>query len=173
MRTILLSLAVLAATPGLLIAPVPGSNTGTATAQGTVTIEAGSDYFCDPEFFGGVCETMISAGDTVTWNVVQGAHTVTECSDDSHTDCPPEGGFDSGILTQGATFSHTFAEPGYHRLLLRRPPRHHAGPHHRPPGNAHPGAHSCAHRSPNPARLDPSARHPYPRLRPQDRWPPC
>lgn len=110
MRTILLSLAALMATPGLLLVPVSGADP--ATAQQTVSVEAGSDYFCDPSFFGAVCETTINAGDTVTWDNIQGAHTVTECSDDSHTECPPEGGFDSGIMTQGDTFSHTFANPG-------------------------------------------------------------
>jgi plastocyanin len=110
LRTILLSLAALMATPGLLVVPL--SDTEPATAQQTVTIEAGSDYFCDPSFFGAVCETIVSVGDTVTWNNVQGVHTVTEC-DTTHTVCPPEGGgFDSGIMTQGATFSHAFPDPG-------------------------------------------------------------
>jgi hypothetical protein len=50
-------------------------------------------------------------GDTVTWEMVAGSHTVTEC-DDTLGNCPPAGGgFDSGILNNGETFSHTFTSP--------------------------------------------------------------
>ena len=47
----------------------------------------------------------------MTWNVVAGSHTVTECSA-GFAACPPSGGFDSGILVDGDTFSHTYDVPG-------------------------------------------------------------
>lgn len=81
-----------------------------ASAVG-VSVEAGNDYFCSPAFEGAACETDITAGDTVTWNVVAGSHTVTECSA-GFAACPPAGGFDSGILVDGQTFVHTFDTPG-------------------------------------------------------------
>jgi plastocyanin len=77
----------------------------------SVEVEAGNDYFCSQAFEGAACETDITAGDTVTWNVVAGSHTVTECSV-SFAACPPAGGFDSGILVGGQTFVHTFDTPG-------------------------------------------------------------
>ena len=40
-----------------------------ASAAG-VSVEAGNDYFCSHAFEGSVCETDITAGDTVTCNVV-------------------------------------------------------------------------------------------------------
>jgi len=76
-----------------------------------VSVEAGNDYFCSQAFDGSVCETDIIAGDTVTWNVVAGSHTVTECSA-GFAACPEQGGFDSGIVTDGQTFVHTFDAPG-------------------------------------------------------------
>jgi hypothetical protein len=77
-----------------------------------VNISVGDFYFCDPSFSGSVCETNISVGNTVTWQWVGAAtHTVTEC-DDTFTTCPPAGGFDSGTLGNGATFSHTFNAAG-------------------------------------------------------------
>jgi plastocyanin len=81
-------------------------------AAATEQIEAGSDYFCAPSFEGGVCTTEVTAGDTVTWNIVQGAHTVTEC-EANFAACPPAaGGFDSGVLEATATFSQTFNTVG-------------------------------------------------------------
>jgi hypothetical protein len=47
----------------------------------------------------------------VTWNNVAGFHTVTEC-DDAFSTCPPPGGFNSGSLLTGNSFSHTFNSPG-------------------------------------------------------------
>ncbi len=86
------------------------SANNSASAAG-VSVEAGNDYFCAQEFEGSACETDITVGDTVTWNVVAGSHTVTECSA-GFAVCPPAGGFDSGILVDGQTFVHTFETPG-------------------------------------------------------------
>jgi len=81
--------------------------------QTTVNVDVGDVYFCDASFAGGVCDTPISAGDTVTWNWVGSLpHTVTQC-DATFTTCPPPGGFDSGTMTgAGSTFSETFNAPG-------------------------------------------------------------
>lgn len=84
-----------------------------AQPAGAVTeqIEAGSNYFCAPSFENGVCTTTVTVGDTVTWNIVLGVHTVTEC-DSTYTTCPVTGGFDSGLLEPPSTFSQTFDTAG-------------------------------------------------------------
>src|SRR3990172_3145559 len=83
----------------------------------TVSIEVGNLYFCDVSQQG-VCETTVTAGDTVTWNNVAGFHTVTEC-DDTFSTCPPAGGFDSGNLLTGNSFSHTFNSQGAFEYICR------------------------------------------------------
>ncbi len=82
---------------------------GTADAA-TSHVNVGNFYFCSPAFDTLVCETDITAGDTVEWDLVSGSHTVTQCATAFAT-CPPAGGFDSGFPL-GATFSHTFATAG-------------------------------------------------------------
>jgi plastocyanin len=86
---------------------------GEARGQTTVNVEVGDIYFCSPSFANGICETNVSAGDTVQWNWVGSLpHTVTQC-DPGFIICPPPGGFDSGMLTgSGSTFSQTFNTPG-------------------------------------------------------------
>jgi plastocyanin len=76
-----------------------------------VPVEGGNNYFCSGAFVGTPCETAITAGDTVTWTMVGGVHTVTQCNDDFSV-CPPSGGWDSSILTNGNSYSQTFASPG-------------------------------------------------------------
>ena len=95
--------AVFVAVGVALVATLP------ATAA-TEQVEAGSDYFCAPSFENSVCTTTITAGDSVTWNVL-GIHTVTQC-DSTYTTCPEAGGFDSGVLETNETFSQTFDTPG-------------------------------------------------------------
>ena len=85
-----------------------GSSSASAT---TVSIDAGNLFFCDAAHQGAICETTLTAGDTVTWNVIAGAHTVTQC-DDSFSTCPPSGGFDSGAVATGSSFSHVFDTAG-------------------------------------------------------------
>ena len=80
-------------------------------AAAPVPIEAGNLYFCNASHQGAVCETTVTAGDTVTWNVIAAVHTVTQC-DDSFSTCPPAGGFNSGPVGSGSSFSHTFDTPG-------------------------------------------------------------
>lgn len=84
-----------------------------AARAGDVSVDVGDFYFCSPSFQGGTCPTSVTAGDTVTWQFVGTApHTVTEC-DDTFANCPPTGGgFSSGQLSQGATFSQKFNSPG-------------------------------------------------------------
>ena len=79
----------------------------------TEQVEVSDFYFCDSSFENGVCTTTNTAGDTVTWDFVQGLHTVTEC-DATYTTC--SGGFDSGTLWRGPggtfAFSQTFSTAG-------------------------------------------------------------
>ncbi len=100
MGLILIAFAGLIASPG-----------GETRAQGVTNIEVGNYYFCSPASQDNICETSISAGDTVVWNVASGIHTVTECAN-SYSTCPPSGGFDSGQLSMGGSFSHTFDTVG-------------------------------------------------------------
>jgi plastocyanin len=80
-------------------------------AAAEVSVEAGNNYFCSSTFEFGLCETAVTAGDTVTWTLSGGVHTVTLC-DESFTQCPPAGGWDSGVLEAGDSYSQTFAAPG-------------------------------------------------------------
>ena len=79
-------------------------------ASADTSIDTGSDYFCSHDFEGGNCVTNVTAGETVTWSVSSGIHTVTECAD--ATNCPLSGGFDSGALEEGESYSQTFAQAG-------------------------------------------------------------
>jgi len=97
---------------GVAVAAAVAGSVGWGSASAaTTTIEAGNNYFCSAQFDGSTCNTSVAEGDTVTWNVVGGTHTITECNDD-YTQCPPDGGWDSGIVTRNATYSQTFNEPG-------------------------------------------------------------
>lgn len=78
-----------------------------------VRIPVGDLWFCDDSFQGGVCETTINAGDSISWDFGGASlpHTTTECgaSCDDPTDAPA---WDSGTITNGSTFQFTFSEPG-------------------------------------------------------------
>jgi len=102
MRSVLVS-AVSAAFVAVAVVWGIAQPAGAATEE----IETGLSYYCAPSFMNGVCTTTITEGDTVTWDVVLGIHTVTEC-DSTYTTCPVAGGFDSGVLEEGETFSQTF-----------------------------------------------------------------
>lgn len=75
-----------------------------------VSIAGGNNYFCDSSYIGQVCETNVTAGDTVTWTMEAGVHTVTLCTDGSFGTCT--GGFDSGLLEPNDTYTRTFDTPG-------------------------------------------------------------
>jgi plastocyanin len=109
MRTALLATA-LTVTLAVTAAMITGGPIHVRAAQ--VNVDVGNFYFCDQSFQGGVCETVINAGDTVVWSVSAGTHTVTECSDVSYATCPPTGGFDSGTVSQGQQFQRTFNSAG-------------------------------------------------------------
>ena len=96
-------------------------------AQQTTIIAVGDFWFCSSSFEDGVCETTITEGDTVVWNVggASAPHTTTECgaSCDSPTGSPL---WNSGIIDDGATFQSSFSQPGtylylcqVHPLLMR------------------------------------------------------
>lgn len=74
-------------------------------------VDVANLYFCSQSFQGAICEKTITVGDSVTWEVKGGTHTVTQC-DDSFATCPPAVGFDSGNLSTGMTFSRPFDAPG-------------------------------------------------------------
>ena len=81
---------------------------GPASAD-DITVDVGNVYFCSAGFEGSVCESAITAGDTVTWSVSAGFHTVTQCNA-SFSNCG--GGFESGDLEPGNTYARTFDTPG-------------------------------------------------------------
>src|SRR3990170_1723485 len=57
-------------------------------AAETVALAIGDDWFCDASNEGGVCETTITAGDSVEWQWTGSApHTTTECGGDLDN-CP-------------------------------------------------------------------------------------
>jgi plastocyanin len=73
-------------------------------------VTAGSNFFCDASKTGQVCQTNVTAGDSVTWTVESGAHTITQCTDATFTSCGS--GFDSGTLIAAETYSQTFPAAG-------------------------------------------------------------
>lgn len=85
---------------------------GTALAA-TTTVDVGDIWFCDVTFENGVCETTISEGDTVVWDVAGTLqpHTTTACGADCD-DPTLSPLWDSGLLADGDTFQYTFNEPG-------------------------------------------------------------
>src|SRR6266851_767401 len=85
---------------------------GGSASAATTQVNVGNYYFCSQAFDGSVCETDISAGDTITWSVAAGTHHVVQCSDSNFTACPPASGFDGGNLSTGQTFSNAFATAG-------------------------------------------------------------
>jgi len=107
MRTATLGLFAIIVMLAVMIAGLsPG-----ASGASTTTVDVGDFYFCSGSFQNGVCDTTVTAEDTVTWEVSGGVHTVTEC-DAAFTTCPPSGGFDSGLLSSGGAFSRTFSASG-------------------------------------------------------------
>jgi hypothetical protein len=83
---------------------------GTSASNNPVAV--GPLWFCDSSQTGQVCQTNIQTGDSVTWTVQTGAgsHTVTQCTDSTFSNCGS--GFDSGILSEGGTFTQSFANAG-------------------------------------------------------------
>ena len=112
---------------GIIGALVALPSGGSASAQLALNVSVGDLWFCDASFQDGVCETTISAGDTLSWDFSGAAlpHTTTACGADcdSPTDTP---GWDSGIINDGSSFQYEFDEPGtylyrctVHPLIMR------------------------------------------------------
>ena len=97
-----------------------GSGARQAGAQETVSVAVGDFFFCDPSLGPGTCQTVVSVGDTVTWEYRTGSegHTVTDCGEscDAPTGTPL---WDSGGLSPGQSFSYTFSAPGTYLYLCR------------------------------------------------------
>ncbi|KKL98320.1 hypothetical protein LCGC14_1825620, partial [marine sediment metagenome] len=83
--------AALVAMAGLSLIALAGfalSDDSGARAQPTNTIQVGDVWFCSVSSADGVCETTISAGDTVTWDWVGILfHTTTACSGSDFATC--------------------------------------------------------------------------------------
>jgi plastocyanin len=92
-------LHVVAAVLGISLLSVLGSSVASATTF-TVTVGDGGFIF-SPE------SVTIQPGDTVQWTWSAGGHSSTSGSPGA-----PSGFWDSGVLNQGATFSHTFNTVG-------------------------------------------------------------
>jgi plastocyanin len=89
---------------------------GTSSAA-TVGVEVGNTWFCNSTFDNGVCDTTVTVGDTVSWDVVEGVHTVTEC-DDAFQNCGQGGRFDSGNMNSAdPLYEQTFSSPGIYEYL--------------------------------------------------------
>ena len=108
--SILARIALFLAIIGALVALPSG---GSASAQLALNVSVGDLWFCEASFQSGVCETTISAGDTISWDFSGAAlpHTTTACGADcdSPTDTPV---WNSGIINDGSSFQYTFDEPG-------------------------------------------------------------
>ena len=114
-----LGLGLLSALAVALLAAPPAN---AQPAAATIDILVGNEWFCKRSFEGQVCQTNLTAGETVRWTLTEGNHTVTQCSDASFSTCPPPGGFDSGLLVEGGgqTYSQTFNTAGiiYYRCNI-------------------------------------------------------
>jgi hypothetical protein len=96
----------------------------------SVTVDVGSNWFCDPSFDNtdpnAYCTTVISVGDTVTWQWTQGRHDVVECGSnwskwDNQDEVCVGADFDSGTLSSAnTTWSRTFDTPGEYWYVCSR-----------------------------------------------------
>lgn len=97
--------------PAVLALATVGSVAVAGRVQATdTTVTVGNLYFCSSGFEGAVCDTSVNAGDTVTWQHLEGFHTVTQCGS-GFAPCPLPSGFDSGQLSSGQ-FQQRFDQPG-------------------------------------------------------------
>jgi plastocyanin len=97
----------------ILVVAALATSSGQQVHAQDQAIVVGDYYFCSVASQDGICETAISQGDTAVWTNVGplAPHTVTEC-DDTFSTCPPSGGFNSGNMSNGDVFSHTFNAAG-------------------------------------------------------------
>ena len=95
-----------------------------ARAQTTTTIQVGDVWFCSVSSADGVCETTVSAGDTVTWDWVGTLfHSTTACSGSDFATCDAAQGWDSPVQDRGS-FTQTFTTAGtfYYKCLVHPGP---------------------------------------------------
>jgi plastocyanin len=95
-----------------------------ARAQTTTTIQVGDVWFCSVSSADGVCETTVSAGDTVTWDWVGALfHSTTACSGSDFATCDAAQGWDSPVQDSGS-FTQTFTTAGtfYYKCLVHPGP---------------------------------------------------
>jgi plastocyanin len=101
-----------------------------AEAATTVTVNFGSDWFCDSSFENpdpnAFCTTVVSVGDTVTWQWTEGRHDVVECGPNwskwnNQNEVCVGADFDSGTLSSSnQTWSRTFDAPGEYWYVCTR-----------------------------------------------------
>ncbi len=95
-----------------------------ARAQTTTTIQVGDVWFCSVSSADGVCETTVSAGDTVTWDWVGTLfHSTTACSGSDFAICDAAQEWDSPVQDSGS-FTQTFTTAGtfYYKCLVHPGP---------------------------------------------------
>jgi plastocyanin len=117
--------AVIVAGGGGLVRANPAAEAAT-----NVTVNFGSDWFCDPSFedpdTNTYCTTTISVGDTVTWQWTEGRHDIVECGAnwskwDNQDEVCVGTDFDSGTLSSSnQTWSRSFDTPGEYWYVCTR-----------------------------------------------------
>jgi plastocyanin len=95
---------------GIAVLALAALSFGSGAQAATVTVDTGNYYFCDQSHTNQVCETAVTAGDTVTWSASAGTHHVVQCTDDTFATC--SGGFDQGTFSSGQTKSQTLNAAG-------------------------------------------------------------
>ncbi len=89
----------LAALAGSLLLLLPNP-----AAAADATVPVGNFFFCSSASQGATCTTTVNVGDTVTWDF-SGASA-------PHTTSSGSGGWDSGTVSPGGSFQHTFTQVG-------------------------------------------------------------
>ena len=102
--SIRLRLAMLAF--ALLVAALAGCG---GSSSSTIPVGGGASVTVDATSYSHDSVT-IQAGESVTWTWAASGHTVTSIP--LVTNCTPNGLFDSGVLSSGATYTHVFNTPG-------------------------------------------------------------
>ncbi len=122
----LIALTLLTGALGVHLSPA-GSAEVVEASNGTVAVDAGSNYFCDPALGDDVdpaiyCETTIHVGDSIQWDNIAGFHDATECGAGwSNWDGSACVGADwaSGFMPPGASFTQPFNAAGSYDYLCQ------------------------------------------------------
>lgn len=111
------AVAVVLAVSALVWLRIGPASWSTAHAEQKVTVTVGDRWFCAPELDGGVCDTTIQVGDTVSWDF-SGAnepHTSTECGATCNSPVPAAQALWNSDFVLGGTqapFEFTFTQAG-------------------------------------------------------------